>query len=427
MTALEKAAVRSAVDTAPTEIRFAQHSSTDFFRVVAGEIAPGGIPITRLAERVGRTPFYVYDRAALTGRVQSLRAALPEALLLHYAIKANPKPALVQHMAGLTDGLDVASAQEMMVALDTGMAPEHISFAGPGKTAAEIRRAVAAGITMTAESEAQLDLALQAGHTLGLEPRIALRVNPTFELKAAGMKMGGGPKPFGIDAAKLPVLLDRMKAEGIALTGLQIFSGSQNLKAEAIIDAQQKSYQLARGLLARWGRPVAWLNLGGGFGVPYFPGEQPLDIGPIAENLHELCGRAETDVGAPLVIELGRYLVAHAGLYVCRVLERKESCGQVFLVTDGGLHHHLAASGNFGQVLRKNYPVAVVNRIGEPANEVQSVVGPLCTPLDILAEKMQLAHAEPGDLVAVFQSGAYGLTASPIAFLSHPAASELLV
>jgi len=413
--------------TAPTEIRFAQHAPTDFFRVVAGEIAPGGIPITRLAERVGRTPFYVYDRAALTARVQALRAVLPEALHLHYAIKANPMPAVVQHMAGLTDGLDVASAQEMMVALDTGMAPEHISFAGPGKTVAEIRRAVAAGITMTAESEVQLDLALAAGNAMGIEPRIALRVNPAFELKAAGMKMGGGPKPFGIDEAKLPALLDRMKTEGIALTGLHIFSGSQNLKAEAIVDAQQKSYALARGLLAHWGRPVEWLNLGGGFGVPYFPGEQPLDIGPISTNLHELCKRAEADIGAPLVIELGRYLVAHAGLYVCRVLERKESCGQVFLVTDGGLHHHLAASGNFGQVLRKNYPVAVANRIGEPASEVQSVVGPLCTPLDILAEKMQLAHAEPGDLIAVFQSGAYGLTASPAAFLSHPAAAEVLV
>lgn len=410
-----------------TEIRFAQHAPTDFFRVVAGEIAPGGIPITRLAERVGQTPFYVYDRAALTARVKALREALPEALHLHYAIKANPMPAVVQHLAGLTDGLDVASAREMMVALDTGMAPERISFAGPGKTAAEIRRAVAAGIAMTAESEAQLELALRAGRDLGVEPRIALRVNPAFELKAAGMKMGGGPKPFGIDEAELPALLDRMKAEGVGLAGLHIFSGSQNLKAEAIIDAQQKSYELARGLLTHWGRPVEWLNLGGGFGVPYFPGEQPLDIAPIAACLHELCRRAETEIGAPLVIELGRYLVAHAGLYVCRVLERKESCGQVFLVTDGGLHHHLAASGNFGQVLRKNYPVAVANRIGEPVTEIQSVVGPLCTPLDILGDRMQLAHAEPGDLIAVFQSGAYGLTASPAAFLSHPAASEVLV
>ena len=403
------------------------HASITCFSVVNGELAPGGIPISRLADRVGRTPFYVYDRAALTARVQALRAALPDALHLHYAIKANPMPAVVQHLAGLTDGLDVASAQEMMVALDTGTSPERISFAGPGKTPAEIRRAVAAGIVVTAESEAQLELAVAAGEALSVVPKIALRVNPAFELKAAGMKMGGGPKPFGIDEALVPALLDRMKAEGLALSGLHIFSGSQNLKAEAIVDAQCKAYALASGLLGHWGRAVDWVNLGGGFGVPYFPGEKPLEIGSIADNLDALCKRAPDDIGASLVIELGRYLVAHAGVYVCRVLERKVSCGQVFLVTDGGLHHHLAASGNFGQVLRKNYPVAVANRIGQPADEPQSVVGPLCTPLDVLADRMLLAHAEPGDLIAVFQSGAYGPTASPAAFLGHPASVEVLV
>ncbi len=410
-----------------TEVRFTQHAPTAFFAVVDDELAPGGIPVSRLAERVGSTPFYVYDRQAITARVQSLRALLPAALSLHYAIKANPMPAVVQYLAGLTDGLDVASAQEMMVALDTGVAPARISFAGPGKSAAEIRRAVAAGITMTAESEAQLDCAVRAGEALGIAPRVALRVNPAFELKASGMKMGGGPKPFGVDEAKVPALLDRMRAQGIGLVGLHIFGGSQNLRADAIVDAQRKTYELGRALLRHWGRPVEWLNVGGGFGVPYFPGEQPLDLAPVVDNLHTLCERAAQEIGAPIVIELGRYLVAHAGLYVCRVLERKESCGQVFLITDGGLHHHLAASGNFGQVLRKNYPVAVANRIGAPLDTVQSVVGPLCTPLDLLAERMMLAAAVPGDLVAVFQSGAYGLTASPTAFLSHPVPAEILV
>lgn len=411
----------------PSEIRFAQHAPCTAFPVVSSEIAPGGIPISRLAERVGRTPFYVYDRQAISARVESLRQALPAALELHYAIKANPMPALVQHLAALTDGLDVASAQEMMVALDTGIDPVRISFAGPGKSPAEIRRAVAAGITMTAESQIQLAQAVQAGESLGVQPRIALRVNPAFELKASGMKMGGGPKPFGIDEARVPGVMDEMHEQGLRLTGLHIFGGSQNLRAVAIVEAQAKTYELGRRLLDHWGEPVDWLNLGGGFGVPYFPGEQPLDLAPVAQGLHGLCERAASEIGAPLVIELGRYLTAPAGLYVCRVLERKESCGQVFLVTDGGLHHHLSASGNFGQILRKNYPVAVANRIDDSLDDVQSVVGPLCTPLDLLADRMPLARAEPGDLIAVFQSGAYGLTASPQAFLSHPAPAELLV
>jgi diaminopimelate decarboxylase len=409
------------------EIRFAQHAPNPFFAVVGGEIAPGGIPVSRLAERVGRTPFYVYDRQAIGARVASLRAALPRAMHLHYAIKANPMPAVVHHLAGLTDGLDVASAQEMAVALDAGVAPERVSFAGPGKSAAEIRRAVAAGITVTVESALQLEQAVQAGAALGVLPRVAVRVNPAFELKSSGMKMGGGPRPFGIDEVRVPEVLDRVRESGVHLSGLHIFGGSQNLRADAIVDAQRKTYELGLSLLRQWGGSVDWLNLGGGLGVPYFPGEAELDLGPVAENLHRLSERAGAELGAPLVIELGRYLVAHAGLYVCRVLDRKESCGQVFVVTDGGLHHHLAASGNFGQVLRKNYPVAVANRIDAPVDEVQTVVGPLCTPLDVLAERMPLAHAELGDLIAVFQSGAYGLTASPTAFLSHPAPAEVLV
>lgn len=411
----------------PSEIQFPQHAPSDAFPIVDNEIAPGGIPMSRLAERVGRTPFYVYDRDAITARVQFLRDTLPAGLDLHYAMKANPMPAVVQHLAGLTDGLDVASAMEMKVALDTGVTPTRVSFAGPGKSEREIRQAVAAGITMTAESEHQLDLAIAAGKAMGIEPRVALRVNPEFELKASGMKMGGGPKAFGIDEARVPALLDRMKAEGINLVGIHIFGGSQNLRADAVMDAQSKTYALGARLLAHYGKAVEWLNLGGGFGVPYFPGEKPLDLGPVAENLEGIVKRAADEIGAPLVLELGRYMVAHAGLYVCRVLERKDSCGQTFLITDGGLHHHLSASGNFGQVLRKNYPVAVANRMNEAAEEVQTVVGPLCTPLDLLGDRMKLAHAEPGDLIAIFQSGAYGLTASPTAFLSHPSPEEVLV
>jgi len=410
-----------------SEIRFAQHAPIGAFDIVDHQLAIGGVPVDRLAERVGSTPFYAYDRAAIAARVQALRAALPSSLQLHYAIKANPMPAVVQCLTMLVDGLDVASAQEMQVALDAGAAPSRVSFAGPGKSRAEIRRAVAAGVTITAESRTQLDAAIEMGEALGIAPRVALRVNPAFELKASGMKMGGGPKPFGVDEDKVPQLLDEMRARGTALVGLHIFGGSQNLRADAIIEAQSKTYELGRRLLERWGRSVEWLNLGGGFGVPYFPGEQPLDIAPIGANLGLLCDRAAREIGAPLVLELGRYFVAEAGVYVCRVLERKESVGQVFLVTDGGLHHHLAASGNFGQVLRKNYPVAVANRIDDPFDHVQSVVGPLCTPLDLLADRMPLARAEPGDLIAVFQSGAYGLTASPLAFLGHPAPSEVLV
>jgi diaminopimelate decarboxylase len=388
----------------------------------------GGVPLTRLAERVGRTPFYAYDRRLVAERIALLRKTLPEELHLHYAIKANPMPALVQFIVPRVDGLDVASAGELAVALNAGIAPEAVSFAGPGKRAEELAAAVAAGIVINMESESEMDRIARLAAAQGRRPRVAIRVNPDFELKTSGMKMGGGPKQFGVDAERVPDMLARLKTLPLDFAGFHIFSGSQNLSAAAIQEAQTKTFELAYALAAHAPAPVRLLNIGGGFGVPYFPGERPLDLDAVGAHLRALLPRARERLPhAEFVIELGRYLVAEAGIYVCRVIDRKISRGHVFLVTDGGLHHHLAASGNFGQVLRKNYPVLVGTKVTGAAREVASVVGPLCTPLDLLADRMELARADVGDLIVVLQSGAYGLTASPTAFLSHPAPLEVLV
>ncbi|MEX5745711.1 pyridoxal-dependent decarboxylase, exosortase A system-associated [Massilia sp. X63] len=404
------------------------HAPQTGFPVVDGCLQVGGIPLTRLAQRVGSTPFYAYDRRLVTQRVQHLRAHLPAAVELHYSVKANPMPALVQHLAGLVDGLDVASGGELAVALDTGMAPQRISFAGPGKSEAELRQAVAAGICVHAESEREIRVLARLGEELGIAPQLVLRINPDFELKGSGMRMGGGAKQFGIDAEDAPRLLALAAQLELEVLGFHIFSGSQSLKADAIVEAQAQTVELALRLADAGKDPVRMLNIGGGFGIPYFPGEAPLDLAPIGAGLESLLPRVRAALPqAQLSIELGRYLVGEAGVYVARVIDRKVSRGQVFLVTDGGLHHHLAASGNFGQVIRKNYPVAIGNRMGAGDTEPVSVVGPLCTPLDLLADRMELARAEVGDLVVVFQSGAYGLTASPGGFLGHPDAREVLV
>ena len=405
-----------------------RHSAIERFPLIGEELSLGGLPLSLLAARVGSTPFYAYDRQLLTARVETLRAVLPSGISLHYAMKANPMPALVGHMARLVDGLDVASGEELRVALDTGMDPHEISFAGPGKSGAELSQAVAAGILINVESMRELGLLATIGQRLGRAARIAIRVNPDFELKSSGMKMGGGPKQFGIDAEQVPAALAEITKLGLAFEGFHIFSGSQNLRPEAICEAQTKALAMAVRLAADAPSPLKTLNLGGGFGIPYFPGEQPLDLAPIGAHLHGIVDSARSALpGAELVIELGRYLVGEAGIYVSRVIDKKMSRGEVFLVCDGGLHHHLSASGNFGQVIRKNYPVEIGNRAGSSRREVASAVGPLCTPLDLLADRMNLAAAEPGDLVVVFQSGAYGLSASPTRFLSHPAPVEVLV
>ena len=404
------------------------HASMGQFRHEDGELVIGGVRLSLLAERVGSTPFYAYDRALLRRRVADLRAALPESIKLHYAMKANPMPAVVGLMAQLVDGIDVASAGELKVALDAGADPAEVSFAGPGKREVELRQAVASRVLINVESLREVRLLGRIAAELNLPARVAVRVNPDFELKGSGMKMGGGPKQFGVDVEQMPELLAEIARSGLGFEGFHLFAGSQNLKAESICEAQQKSYELALRLAGETRMPMRFLNLGGGFGIPYFPGEPHLDLAPIGENLARLAERAKEDMPqASLVIELGRYFVGEAGIYVTRIVDRKVSRGQVFLVTDGGLNHHLSASGNFGQVIRKNYPVTIGNKAASTEREVASVVGPLCTPLDLLADRMNLPKAQEGDLVVIFQSGAYGRSASPEDFLGHPHCTEVLV
>ncbi len=404
------------------------HVAMDQFKTADGQLIIGDIPLRQLAARVGQTPFYAYDRQLIQQRVIDLRNTLPASVKIHYAMKANPMPALVGLLSSLVDGIDVASAGELKIALDAGTDPREISFAGPGKRWAELRQAVAAGVLINIESMREIDELADIGDELALKPRIAIRVNPDFELKGSGMKMGGGPKQFGIDAEQVPNVLHKIGQTCLQFEGFHLFAGSQNLSAESICDAQRKSYELACRLAADAPSPVRFLNLGGGFGIPYFPGEKHLDLAPIGNNLADIVNQAKRDFPeAEIVIELGRYLVGEAGVYVSEIIDRKISRGQTFLVVNGGLNHHLSASGNFGQVIRKNYPVTIGNKVGTEATESVSVVGPLCTPLDLLADKMALPVGEPGDLFVIFQSGAYGASASPQNFLGHPAVSEVLV
>lgn len=403
------------------------------FGHVDGELAIGGTPVSRLAAVVGSTPFFAYDRRLVTARVDAVRTMLPESFNLGYAVKANPMPAVVQHLATLVDSLDVASAGEMLVALDTVVGPEHVSFAGPGKTDGELRQAVAAGVLIEAESRGEILRLASVAEDLGVEPRLAIRVNPDFAIKGSGMRMGGGPQQFGVDAECVPSLLRDVEELGMVVQGFHVFAGSQNLQAEILAEAQRRTVDLAMELAEKAGNPISYLNLGGGFGIPYFEKDEPLEPGPIADNLAALeAERIRPLLGdVRVVVELGRYLVGEAGVYVTRVVDRKESRGQSILVVDGGMHHQLAASGNFGQVIRRNYPIVVADRVDDAdvdeALEEVTVVGCLCTPLDVLGSAVRIPRAQPGDLVVVLQAGAYGLTASPTAFLGHPPPPEVLL
>lgn len=373
------------------------------------------------------TPLFVYDAAVVRARVAQLRAALPPAVRLHYAVKANPFGPLLALLAGLVDGFDIASAGELALITAQGIDPARAGFAGPGKRDAEIAAAIAAGVTLHCESAREVERALALGEAVGRRPALAVRVNPDFDLRGSGMKMGGGARPFGVDAEHVPPLARRIVASGAEWRGFHIFAGSQALDAQAVIATQAATLDLALRLAHEAQVPLPALNLGGGFGIPYFPGDTPLDLGAVGAALAQrLAEHGPALHGTRLTVELGRYLVGEAGVYLARVVERKESRGEVFLVTDGGLHHQLAASGNFGTVVRRNYPLALANRMDAPADEVASVVGCLCTPLDRLADRVALPKGAEGDVVAVFCAGAYGATASPAAFLGHGPAAEVL-
>jgi diaminopimelate decarboxylase len=387
----------------------------------------GGRRADALVAEAGDTPLFVYDAELVARKVAAFRAAFPQ-IDLHYAIKANPYFPLLTSMLSLVDGFDLASGGELETALAAGADPARMSFAGPGKRDAELAAAIHHGVTLNIESEGEAERALAIGERLGVTPRLAVRVNPDFEIKGSGMRMGGGAKPFGVDAERVPALVRRLREAGADWRGFHIFAGSQALSADALIEAQAASLDLAAVLADEAGASPPLVNLGGGFGIPYVHGDAPLDIRPVGASLAErLAELPPALAGSRFAIELGRWLVGECGVYLTRILDRKVSKGRTFLVVDGGMQHQLAASGNFGQVIRRNYPVAIASRFDAPADEAATIVGCLCTPLDLLADDVMTPRAEVGDLVAIFLAGAYGLTASPQSFLSQHPAREMLV
>ena len=293
------------------------HAAMANLEYADGILVWGGRKVTDIVAETGGTPLYIYDSKLMSQRVDELRYALPDTLQIHYAMKANPLPAVVNHMAGLVNGLDIASANELEIALQTGTSPEDISFAGPGKSNAELRAAITAGITINIESEGELRRVAQVSEKLGKHAKVAVRVNPPFELKTAGMKMGGRPSQFGVDAERVPDMLREIESLELGFCGLHVFSGSQNLRSEAIIESLEKTVELVVAIAGTTSLPFSTINLGGGIGIPYFPNEAPVALSTLTDAFGAAVDRLVAELGKPaLVIELGRYLVGEAGIYV---------------------------------------------------------------------------------------------------------------
>ena len=404
---------------------------TGYFGSLNGELLIGGVPVSALADRY-QTPLFIYDSHVLDRKWDLLCRTLPPQFVISYSVKANPNVSILKHFVTSGCGLEIASGGEFQLAMSAGCPPHNVLFAGPGKTESELELVLAHQIgEIHAESLLEIERLAAISRRLGVQAKVAVRVNPSGEAQGGAMRMGGKPAPFGVDEENMDDVLSRILAEpSLEFRGIHLFTGTQILDCNILVRQYGKALEIARRTACRIRRPLDTVDFGGGLGVPYFAGENELDMDKFRDALVDLMDGVEGDplfAGTQFIVEPGRYLVAEAGIYVTRVNDVKVSRGRKFVIVDGGMNHHLAASGNLGQVFKRNFPLAVLNKLREKRTEVVDVVGPLCTPLDVLAREARLPAADVGDLVGIFQSGAYARTASPLGFLSHPSPAEVLV
>ncbi len=400
--------------------------------VSGDELVVEGHRVSAIAEQVG-TPYFLYRGEVVLQQVRALREALGADTELYFSIKANPSVGLCQVLQRAGVGAELASIGELRVSQAAGFSPERVLFAGPGKTDRELDEAVRWGIgAINVESLGELERVIATARRQGRRQTVCLRINPREQVHGAQMRMGGGPTQFGLDEELMAqaVKLAQAAPDAVDLAGLHVYVGSQMVDIEAIITNWEHVLALAEAL-ADLGVSVRKIDLGGGFGVPYFDGQPEFDLAALGRAFGpRIAARVKASPklkDAHLIVELGRYLVATAGLYVTRVVDVKESRGTRYVVTDGGMNHHITATGNFGQVFRKAYPMANVSNLRASADLTATVVGPCCTPLDQFGAKLTLVPPRRGDLLGVLYSGAYGYSASSLGFLSHPSPAEVLV
>ena len=400
------------------------------FGIRKGLLEIDGISVASITGQYG-TPVYIYGCSIIDKSIETLKSTYPENFSIHYSIKANPNRAIIRHCISRNLGLEIASSGEFKRALESGCDPANIIFAGPGKTYAELETVISGGLgELHIESYREAERAGEIANSLQKPVTAAIRVNPE-ETSAGAMRMSGKPVQFGIDEHALDKVLEFViNHTRLNFSGIHLFVGTQILDANSLIAHYKKGIEIARKISKQYGVTIKTLDMGGGLGIPYFPGDCSLDLSILRQGLENLV--REIDVSPEFaqtrfIIEPGRFLVGESGIYVARVNDIKISKGKKFVILDGGMNHHLAASGNLGQTIKRNFPIAVLNRLDSDATEQVDLVGPLCTPLDTLGRKVPLPPVREGDLIGIFQSGAYARSASPLGFLSHPEPDEVFV
>ncbi|MEE2888031.1 MAG: diaminopimelate decarboxylase [Planctomycetota bacterium] len=382
----------------------------------------GGHAVEAIAGRFG-TPCYIYDAAILRQRLQSVVQSLGTEVL--YSLKANPSLAVADVLRQAGAGAEVTSAGEILVAQRAGFDSSRMQFVGPGKSSADLRLAVESGVgCIHLESAGEYDVLAELAGDLGTRPRVGIRVNPIGTSTSARIRMSGGSQKFGVDDDAVGTLLERILTDDLVeFRGLHCFTGSQCFDAGAWLQSCAELLDLARQIETEHSIQVPVVDLGGGFGVPCFEDDPEFDLAAAGSGLRSLL---QDHSGREVFVELGRYLTAPAGIYVSRVNYLKNSDGRRFAILDGGMHHHGAAAG-VGAVLRRPFPIVLARDPLAVGGEAVTLCGPLCTPMDNFVDDLAMPELQPGDLVAVLCSGAYGLCFSQAAFNGHPTPAEVLV
>lgn len=400
------------------------------FDVQHGQLKVGGKTIEDIVDRFG-TPLYIYDPSIFRKKLTLLKNALPE-VNVYYSVKANPTPAVIKTFVDEGCGLEISSAGELLLALKCGCPSSKILYAGPGKTKNDLITALNEVIAeIHVESFEEIELASHIAQRYDSVFSVAIRINPSDVVKGGAMVMGAKSTAFGIDEEMLFEAIDKVAgSKNLKLNGLHCYAGTQIIDYDILVDMYDHYINLALKTAEYTGSPLKTLDFGGGFGIPYFESDNELDIDNLKKHVTPIFKKARNSPylkNTQFIVEPGRYLVAEAGLYVTKVLYNKLSRNKKIIIIDGGMHQNVAAAGHFGQIIKRNFPMAVGNKLNNEATEIYDIAGPLCTPLDTMGRDVLLPPVETGDIVVFFQSGAYTRSASPLHFLSHPEPMEIFM
>ncbi len=402
-----------------------------YFEVRDNTLFAGGESIIDLANKRS-TPLYLYDAGVLKQKLDTIRTNLPFCDIF-YSVKANPHNDVIAFFVNNGCGTEIASPGEFEKSIAAGCDPAKIIYAGPGKRTIDLRTTIEKGIAeIHLESFSEITRCNEAAKQLNRNQPVSIRINPSNQFQTGAIQMGGKPIAFGFDEEMLNEAVQAiMKCANLKLSGLHIYAGTQILDSVSLAKLYAHALELCESILINHGLLLSTLDLGGGFGIPYYEDEKPLDLADLGQALkrerQKLIDREKAFSNLKIILEPGIFLTAESGMYITSIVAVKQSRGKHFAICDGGMNHNLAASGNLGQIIKRNFPFACANKISMPEEISYEICGPLCTPLDCIGRNVKMPKLEEGDLLVLFNAGAYGLSASPTGFLSHALPQEVLI